>query len=227
MTQEVIIDAREISRVFTPANAPAVHAVRDVNLQVLRGEFLLINGASGSGKTTLLSMMGCLLSPTRGSLTVLGHNVGSASRNTLEGLRLRRVGFIFQAFRLLDGLSVLENVELPLLLNRSTRRASRDRACMLLERLKMTQRLSFRPSSLSGGERQRVAIARALANDPDVILADEPTGNLDSRTGLEVIELLRLHTVSAGKSVILVSHDTRLHGFADRILCMEDGQIRG
>lgn len=226
MTTTPLIDGRSLQRTFATRTGPPVQAVIHADLAVHPGEFVIIEGASGSGKTTLLSMLGCMLRPSAGRLTVLGVDVATAPPRTLDDLRLRRIGFIFQAFRLLEGMTVLQNVEVPLLLRRVPQAESRTRAEAVLAELRMDHRRTALPASLSGGERQRVAIARALINDPRIIFADEPTGNLDSRSGYAVVELLSRYTIGDGRCLVLVTHDTRLRSFATRLLAMEDGQLR-
>lgn len=226
MTHLPLIDARGLQRTFGSRIGPPVHAVTHADLTVHPQDFIIIEGASGSGKTTLLSMLGCLLRPSAGQLSVLGIDVATAPPRTLNDLRLRRIGFIFQSFRLFEGMTVLQNVEVPLLLGRVPRGESRARARSLLAELRLDHRLSALPGSLSGGERQRVAIARALANDPRIIFADEPTGNLDSRSGSAVVALLSRCTIGEGRGLVLVTHDTRLRPFATRLLTMEDGYLR-
>ena len=206
--------------------ALAVDAVRKVNLDVDPGEVVLIMGPSGSGKTTLLLMLGAMLRPTSGSITVDGTDLARAPERALPPLRAGHFGFVFQDFNLLSALNALENVELACNLAGHTGRPARDRATELLSRLGLADRLRFRPDQLSGGEKQRVALARALANDPAVILADEPTANLDSGHGREIARLLRQLATVDGRSVIIVSHDDRLKEIADRVLWLEDGQFR-
>ena len=203
-----------------------VEAVRGVSLSVAAGELVLVMGPSGSGKTTLLSMAGSLLPHTSGLVTVVGQRIDQLTSDGLADIRLRTIGFVFQAFRLIDALSVEENVELPLNLAGNRRPKSRERARALLEMFGLGPRRALHPHALSGGEQQRVAIARALANDPAVLLADEPTGNLGARAGAEVIRLLHDSAHQRGRAVMVVSHDARLRGFADRVITMEDGVIR-
>lgn len=201
-------------------------ASHDVNLRVRPGEIVLIMGPSGSGKTTLLSMAGLLLSPTEGSIRVRGRDVTTLSGSQLSALRLRAIGFVFQAYNLLGALTARENVEIVLNLAGVKGAAARDRATGLLQMLGLGRRLEHRPADLSGGEKQRVAIARALANDPPLILADEPTGNLDSKTGQEVMELLCCGLGrEQGRAIVVVSHDHRLRQIADRVLWLEDGRL--
>jgi putative ABC transport system ATP-binding protein len=204
----------------------AVDAVRDIDLTVEAGEVVLIMGPSGSGKTTLLLMLGAMLRPTAGTITVDGTNLASAPERRLPPLRASHFGFVFQDFNLLSALDALENVELACNLAGTTGRAARTRATDLLTRFALGDRLHFRPDQLSGGEKQRIAIARALANDPPVILADEPTANLDSGHGREIARLLRQLATDDRRSVVIVSHDDRLKAIADRILWLEDGQFR-
>ena len=204
----------------------AVEAVRHIDLDIEPGEVLLVMGPSGSGKTTLLLMLGAMLRPTSGSITIDGTDLATAPERALPPLRARHFGFVFQDFNLLTALTALENVELACNLAGRTGRAARQRATELLTRLGLGNRLGFRPGRLSGGEKQRVAIARALANDASVILADEPTANLDSSHGHDIARLLRQIATDDGRSVVIVSHDDRLKEIADRILWLEDGQFR-
>jgi putative ABC transport system ATP-binding protein len=204
----------------------AVDAVRHVSLDIAAGEVVLIMGPSGSGKTTLLLMLGAMLRPTSGAITIDSTNLATAPERTLPPLRARHFGFVFQDFNLLSALDARENVELACNLAGVTGRTARRRATTLLTRLGLGDRLHFRPDQLSGGEKQRVAIARALANDPQVILADEPTANLDSGHGRDIARLLRKLAVDDRRSVLIVSHDDRLKQIADRVLWLEDGQFR-
>ncbi len=204
----------------------AVLAVRGISLAVEPGEVVLIMGPSGSGKTTLLSMMGALLRPTEGSIHLDGTPISELSEGRLPEIRLRRFGFIFQDFNLLSALSVLENVAIVGELAGLDRRAARARATALLTELGLGERLAFLPEKLSGGEQQRVAIARALINEPALILADEPTANLDSKIGHEIMRLLRRIAKQQGRSVVIVSHDQRIREIADRVLWLEDGAFR-
>jgi putative ABC transport system ATP-binding protein len=217
--------AHDLTKTFGEGDL-AVTAVRAVDLEVASGEVVLIMGPSGSGKTTLLSMLGGMLRPTTGSVLVEGIDITKARERDLPHVRARHFGFVFQDFNLLSALTALENVELACNLAGVTGRAARHRAQTLLEKFELGHRLGFLPSKLSGGEQQRVALARALANDPPVILADEPTANLDSKIGHEVSRLLRSLAVDEHRSVLLVSHDERLREFADRILWLEDGTFK-
>ena len=203
----------------------AVDAVRHVDLEVDAGEVVLIMGPSGSGKTTLLLMLGAMLRPTSGSITVEGTDLAHAPERTLPPLRATHFGFVFQDFNLLTALDAFENVELACNLAGVHGRAARSRATELLTRLGLGQRLHARPDQLSGGEKQRVAIARALANDPPIILADEPTANLDSGHGREIGRLLRALATDDRRSVVIVSHDDRLREIADRVLWLADGHF--
>jgi len=204
----------------------AVTAVGGVDLDVQPGEVVLIMGPSGSGKTTLLLMLGAMLRPTAGVIRVGGLDIARAPERRLPGLRARRFGFVFQDFNLLSALTVAENVELACNLAGVIGGRARQRARVLLERVGLGRRLGFRPEQLSGGEKQRVAIARALANNPPVILADEPTANLDRAIGRDVARLLRQLATQDRRAVVIVSHDTRLEEIADRVLWLEDGTFR-
>ena len=217
--------ARDLTKTFGEGEL-AVTAVHDVDLEVARGEVVLIMGPSGSGKTTLLSMLGGMLHPTAGSVVVDGIDITTARERDLPLLRARHFGFVFQDFNLLSALDASENVELACNLAGVTGSAARTRARVLLEQFGLGERLHFLPAKLSGGEQQRVALARALANDPPLLLADEPTANLDSKIGHEVGRLLRGLAVDEHRSVVLVSHDSRLKEIADRVLWLEDGTFK-
>ena len=220
-----IISVRDLTKTYGEGSV-AVDAVRHVDLSVNAGEVVLIMGPSGSGKTTLLLMLGAMLRPTAGTITIDGIDVAAAPERLLPPLRASHFGFVFQDFNLLSALDALENVELACNLAGTTGRTARDRGTELLTRLALADRMHFHPDQLSGGEKQRVALARALANDPPVILADEPTANLDSGHGREIARLLRELATEDGRSVVIVSHDDRLKDIADRILWLEDGRFR-
>lgn len=202
-----------------------VPALRSVSLQVSRGDFMSIMGPSGSGKSTLLHIIGCLDVPTKGKLLLDGENISLLSENRLAQLRGRKIGFVFQQFNLLPNLSALENVILPMIFQGASARERQERAKEILASLGLKDRIKHRPAELSGGERQRVAIARALANDPEIIVADEPTGNLDSQTGKKIMEILvELHQ-KQGKTIIVVTHDPNIAGYSKTIINIIDGQI--
>ncbi len=203
-----------------------VVAVRDVSLDVAPAEVVLIMGPSGSGKSTLLLMLGGLLKPTEGTINLNGLELSSLSESRLPDVRLRNFGFIFQDFNLLSALNVQDNVAIAAELTGVGRKAALEKAATLLTKLGLGHRLHFAPEKLSGGEKQRVAIARALVNDPALILADEPTANLDSSHGHETMRLLREIANEKGRSVVIVSHDERIKGIADRVLWLEDGQFK-
>jgi putative ABC transport system ATP-binding protein len=208
------------------SGAALVSAVRDVSLEVAPGEVVLIMGPSGSGKTTLLQMMGALLKPTEGTIQLNGTLLSALAEKRLPGIRLRQFGFIFQDFNLLSALTVVDNIALVAELAGAKRSEARKKAAGILTGLGLGGRLHFLPEKLSGGEKQRVAIARALVNDPALILADEPTANLDSRIGHEIMRLLQTIAKEQGRSVVIVSHDARIQDIADRVLWLEDGQFR-
>ena len=203
-----------------------VTAVRDVSLAVAPGEVVLIMGPSGSGKTTLLLMLGALLKPTEGTIALNDVIVSTLPEKELPDIRLRQFGFVFQDFNLLSALTVLENVAIVAELAGIGRSAARDKALTLLRELGLGERVRFLPEKLSGGEKQRVAIARALVNDPALILADEPTANLDSKIGREIMRLLQRIAREQLRSVVIVSHDQRIKEIADRVLWLEDGQFK-
>ena len=203
----------------------AVRAVRGIDLHIEAGERLLIMGPSGSGKTTLLSILGGLLTPSEGRVSLAGEGLYERDDRDRAALRLRRIGFIFQSFNLLSALTARENVEVPGRLAGAPASGTRKRADELLERLGLAERGGHRPRDLSGGEKQRVAIARALVNRPDVVMADEPTANLDAATGHDVAQILCRLGCEEGKAVLVVSHDERLRDIASRVVRVEDGEL--
>lgn len=217
-----VLTARAVSKTFGQGDLQVV-AVHDIDLEVNAGEVVLIMGPSGSGKTTLLSILGGMLRPTAGQVIIDGIDIASARERDLPRLRATHLGFVFQDFNLLSALSAQENVELACNLAGVTGNDAHRRARSLLERFGLGRRLGFLPEKLSGGEKQRVALARALANEPAILLADEPTANLDSKIGHQVAELLRDIARNEARSVIVVTHDSRLEEIADRILWLEDG----
>ncbi len=225
MRQAAILQASHLSKSFGSGKS-MVRAVNEVSLSINRGELVLIMGPSGSGKTTLLSMLGALLSPTSGQIIVDGEDISTMGAAALAGLRARKIGFVFQSFNLLEELNVGENILLPAQLARSGTRDAGMRLEQLLAELELESRRKALPRTLSGGEKQRVAIARALINRPQIILADEPTGNLDSHKGQEVMMIL--HDVARDQdcAVLMVTHDPRVEEIADRILWLEDGRLR-
>lgn len=222
--KERVIEAHGLTKTFGE-DANAVPALRGVDFSVSRGEVVLIMGPSGSGKTTLLSVIGALLKPTSGKVVLSGKELTALSERELPDVRLAHLGFIFQDFNLLSALTARENVELVLNLAGVKGEEARGKAIALLEDLGLGRRLDFRPDKLSGGEKQRVAIARALANEPDILLCDEPTANLDSKIGHDIVRRLRDVAKTKQKSVVIVSHDARIKEHADRILWLEDGMF--
>ena len=222
-TERAIIRMRGITKVFG-SNGAAVHALRGVDLTVQRGEFVALMGPSGSGKSTLMAIIGCLDSLTSGTYDLDGLPVQGLSGAALAGIRNEKIGFVFQTYNLLPKASIARNVELPLLYAGVSRKERRRRALELLEQVGIAEKAESLPAQLSGGQRQRVAIARALANGPALLLADEPTGALDSRTGEEVLGLFKeLH--GRGNSVVLVTHDPHIASFAERRVELRDGLV--
>ena len=218
-----IIETHSLTKVFGN-NGTAVHALRGIDLAVGRGEFVALIGPSGSGKSTLMAILGCLDSPSAGRYLLDGEAVEGLSGAALAAIRNEKIGFVFQNYNLLPKASIARNVELPLLYAGVSRRERRKRALELLERVGIPEKANTLPGLLSGGQRQRVAIARALANNPAVLLADEPTGALDSKTGAEVLELFKeLH--KNGNTVILVTHDAHIASMAQRQVELCDGLI--
>jgi putative ABC transport system ATP-binding protein len=219
-----IIETSGLTKTFG-TNGVAVHALRGIDLEVARGEFLALIGPSGSGKSTLMAILGCLDSPTSGSYRLDGQPVEGLSGPELARIRNEKIGFVFQQYNLLPKASVLRNVELPMLYAGVGRRERRARATELLERVGIPDKAKVLPAALSGGQRQRVAVARALANRPAMLLADEPTGALDSKTGHEVLELfVDLHR--QGNTILIVTHDLSIAAMAERRVEIHDGLIR-
>jgi putative ABC transport system ATP-binding protein len=202
-----------------------VHALRGLDLAISRGEIIALIGPSGSGKSTLMHILGALDTPTGGTAAFDGQDLQDLSENQLATLRGRKVGFVFQTFNLVPTLSAQKNVELPMIFLGMPRRKRAARAKDLLTKVGLADRVRHKPNELSGGERQRVAIARALANDPEIILADEPTGNLDTETGGTILDLLRRLSVDDGKTLVLVTHDPDAVRIADRVVRLRDGRV--
>ena len=220
------IRAVNLTRTFEVGET-TVEALRCINLEVTRGQFVALVGPSGSGKSTLLNLVGGLDRPTGGQLWIDGVELSASKEKALTDHRRRRVGFVFQSFNLLPRSTAVENVALPLMFVGVDERERTERAAQLLGQVGLSDRLDHRPTQLSGGEQQRVAIARALVNRPAIILADEPTGNIDSATGAEIMDLLRRLNREQGVTLLLVTHDPEAASFADRIIQLRDGQIAG
>ncbi len=220
---EELIEIRDMCKIYNPGENE-VRALDHVNLQIHRNEFVAIIGQSGSGKSTLMNMLGCLDVPTSGSYILNGQNVSHLTDNELSDIRNKEIGFIFQGFNLIAGLTALENVELPLIYRGVGRKERLRLSEIALEKVGLQNRMDHKPSEMSGGQQQRVAIARAIAQAPPVILADEPTGNLDSGSTKEIMEILKgLH--SEGRTVILITHDNEIAARAKRIIRIMDGKI--
>lgn len=220
-----ILSARDLVKTFGSGHTQ-VRAVDGVSLDLAAGELVTITGPSGSGKTTLVSILGALLRPDSGSVNIAGQEITALGEAALSALRARTIGFVFQSFNLLDALSVRDNVLFPAHLAPGGTRAAADRADALLDRLGLSARKHALPATLSGGEKQRTAIARALINQPRLVIADEPTGNLDSHSGQEVMMVLHDVARDQGCAVLIVTHDQRIEEVADRVLWLEDGAIR-
>jgi putative ABC transport system ATP-binding protein len=223
MSGDSVISLLDVTKVY---HMPAedVMALDHVTLEIGRGDFIAIMGPSGSGKSTLLNQIGCLDRPTEGDVLINGRSIGEMSDNELTDLRRDSIGYIFQTFNLIPLLTAYENVEYPLILKYKTR-ADREKILALLAQVGIDEALAHHtPAKLSGGQQQRVAIARALVNNPDILLCDEPTGNLDSKTGTQIMEMLRTFN-EHGKTIIMVTHDTRIAAYAQRTITIQDGRI--
>ena len=224
MTAQAIIQVRDLTKVYGEGPS-ATHALRGISTHVEQGEFVAIMGPSGSGKSTLMNIIGCLDRPTAGTYILDGEDVSDLTRAELAEVRNQKIGFIFQSFNLLPRLTALQNLMLPMVYDvrrRWDEYEREERAIAVLESVGLGDRIDHRPNELSGGQQQRVAIARALVNQPAIILADEPTGNLDTRSGVEVMKLLsQLH--HEGATIVMVTHDPRTARYAQRVICVQDG----
>ena len=221
---EQFLSARALTKTYAMGKR-TLEVLRGVNLEVARGEFLALRGASGAGKSTLLHLIGGLDSPNAGEIFFNGQNLAKFSEEKLTQFRNRRVGFVFQAYHLLPELTALENVCLPARVARISAASAEKRGSELLSRVGLKDRLDHKPSELSGGEQQRVAIARALINEPELLLADEPTGNLDSKTGGEIIELLKNLCAEKQMTLVIATHDAKVAAHAQRVIELADGRI--
>ena len=219
----MLISLRNLHRVYE-VGTEKVHALNGVDLDIAENEYVAIMGPSGSGKSTMMNLLGCLDTPSEGSYTLKGQEIGKMSDDELARIRNMEIGFVFQTFNLLPRASALHNVELPLVYAAVPAKDRQVRAKAALDKVELSGRMTHRPNELSGGQRQRVAIARALVNNPSILLADEPTGNLDSKTGNEIMALFaKLH--SAGNTIILVTHEADIAAYARRAIHLRDGQI--
>jgi putative ABC transport system ATP-binding protein len=218
-----LIETRDLWKTYVMGEEE-IHALRGVSIQIERGEYVAIMGPSGSGKSTLMNLIGCLDTPSKGSYLLNGKQVSEMNDNELARIRNQEIGFVFQTFNLLPRASALQNVELPLVYAGIPARDRQKQAKGALDRVELTSRMSHKPNELSGGQRQRVAIARALVNNPSILLADEPTGNLDSKTGAEIMALFaKLH--ESGNTIVLVTHEADIAAFAHRTISVRDGQV--
>ncbi len=219
-----VLEAKNVSK-FYQMGSVTVRALDDISLEVTKGEFVAVMGPSGSGKSTLLHLLGGLDEPTAGSIVLAGNELSRQSDNHVTLIRRRKVGFIFQFYNLLPTLTAEENVALPLLIDGQNLSAHRAKIHGLLEMVGLADRGGHRPDQMSGGQQQRVAIARAFVNDPEIVLADEPTGNLDSRSGAAILQLLRHSSQEMQQTIVMVTHDPRAASYADRVIFLKDGQV--
>jgi putative ABC transport system ATP-binding protein len=224
MSDNFVVDAKELTKIFTMGEVQ-VHALRGLSIQIKRGEVISIMGPSGSGKSTLMNILGCLDRPTSGEYCLDGESVAALKGEQLAEIRNRKVGFVFQSFNLLPRSTALTNVELPLRYSPPNGKKRRELAKEALIEVGLGDRISHRPNELSGGQQQRVAIARALVNDPAIVMADEPTGNLDSKSGEEIMELLMNLNKEKGTTLIIVTHDPEIAEQTQRVIHIRDGMI--
>jgi putative ABC transport system ATP-binding protein len=225
MSDRPLIETRDITKIYRMGDDVAVHALRGVSMRIDEGELLSIMGPSGSGKSTMMNVLGCLDQPTSGEYYLAGVDVKALNDDALAEIRNRKIGFVFQTFNLLPRTTALQNVELPLIYRGIGGRGRRQRAIESLEMVGLGDRIHHRPNELSGGQQQRVAIARALTTQPDIILADEPTGNLDSRSGAEIMAIFQRLNRETGITVIFVTHDPDIAAHTRRIVQLLDGRI--
>ncbi|MDR2655166.1 MAG: ABC transporter ATP-binding protein [Oscillospiraceae bacterium] len=223
MPEKILIQLENMSKTYGGGNS-IIHALKDISLEIMRGEFAAIIGQSGSGKSTLMNTLGCLDLPDTGRYLLNGRDVSRIPEKELSVIRNREIGFVFQSFNLVPGMNAAENVELPLFYRGLDRKARREEALAALEKVGLSHRSGHLPSRLSGGQQQRVAIARALCGQPSLILADEPTGNLDSASGAEIMRLL-LDINREGKTVVLITHNDKIAKSAGRVLKISDGRL--
>ena len=218
-----LIETRDLWKTYVMGDEE-IHALKGVSISIERGEYVAIMGPSGSGKSTLMNLIGCLDTPSKGTYLLNGKLVSEMNDNELARIRNEEIGFVFQTFNLLPRASALHNVELPLVYAGMGKQARLEQAKAAIEKVELTHRMSHKPNELSGGQRQRVAIARALVNNPSILLADEPTGNLDSKTGIEIMALFaRLH--QGGNTIIVVTHEAEIAAYAHRVIAIRDGQV--
>jgi putative ABC transport system ATP-binding protein len=222
--EDYIIRVQEVWKTYRMGDAE-VHALRGVSVDVIRGEYLSIMGPSGSGKTTMFNMVGALDRPSKGEVVVNGIDMGALDQYQIAYLRCHNIGYIFQSFNLIPVMTALENVALPMVFSGMAKADYEEKAAEKLRLVGLGDRVHHKPYELSGGQQQRVAIARAVANDPDLVLADEPTGNLDLKTGQEIIELLKKMQHEAGVTIVTNTHDHKMLGASDRVVDLEDGQV--
>ncbi len=220
-----VIEISHVTKVYKLGDEVDVHALRGVSLDIYQGEFIAIMGASGSGKSTFMNILGCLDKPTKGNYMLDGIDVGSLSRDKLAEIRNKKLGFVFQGFNLLSRTSAIENTELPLFYCSISQKRRKEKALDALKRVGLGERINHYPNQLSGGQQQRVAIARSLVNDPTIILADEPTGNLDSRTSVEVMGIFQ-ELNNQGITIVLVTHEPDIADFTKRHVIFKDGKIK-
>ena len=222
-SEDILLELKELYKIYIMGSVE-VQALRGIDLTIEKGEFISIMGTSGSGKSTLMNIIGCLDRPTKGNYFLEGIDIKEKSEDELSFIRNQKIGFVFQSFNLIARTSAVKNVELPMIYAKVHANDRHERAKQLLEKVGLGDRIHHMPNELSGGQRQRVAIARALANEPPIMLADEPTGNLDSKSSIEIMEIFR-NLNEEGKTVIIVTHERDIAEYTDRIVTFKDGQI--
>ena len=222
-SEDILLELKELYKIYIMGSVE-VQALRGIDLTIDKGEFISIMGTSGSGKSTLMNIIGCLDGPTKGNYFLEGIDIKEKSEDELSFIRIQKIGFVFQSFNLIARTSAVKNVELPMIYAKMHANDRHERAKQLLEKVGLGDRIHHMPNELSGGQRQRVAIARALANEPPIMLADEPTGNLDSKSSIEIMEIFR-NLNEEGKTVIIVTHERDIAEYTDRIVTFKDGQI--
>lgn len=222
---KVLIEARDIQKFYNEGMLNELQVLKDIDMKVREGDMAGIMGPSGSGKTTLLDILGCLLKPTNGELFIEGVKINELEDDELAHIRRKKIGFIFQQYNLIASYTAIENVEMPMRLSGKSKDSAQRKAKKLLTMVGLDQRLHHLPNQLSGGEQQRVAIARSLANNPKIILADEPTGNLDSKTGRMILDMLKNLNKKENYTILMVSHDSRIKSVVDKVINLMDGKV--
>lgn len=225
MSEEIALELRDVAKVYNEGMSHELTVLKNINIKIKKGELVSIIGPSGSGKTTLLDIMGCLMEPSRGNVLVDGIDIHTLNDNDVARIRGKKIGFVFQQYNLIPSFTAQENVAIAMRIMGATRGESLKKAAEILELVGLNHRFTHKPSQLSGGEQQRVAIARSLVNSPSIVLGDEPTGNLDTKTGDIILKLLKNLNQKEGYTIVIVTHDMRISEFTNRVIMLKDGEV--